>query len=190
MHTNALRYMYPKTHIHPAALPDAARVLHASCCQVEGQAGTSIAEAAAPQACTVCRGPARAPLLLFQRTADGNQQRSDAQPAAEGPVPAYGFPARSYAEDLAAWPGDSSDSGRALPVLQVLWLYAAAMLLMVCLVLCMTWQPGLKTAVLQRNTFNGMGAVLAVKARFRSTGTLHPVIVRTAVKWLLVRGTP
>ena len=86
--------------------------------RLKRQAGTITAEAAAPQACTVCRGPARAPLLLFQRTADGSQQRSEVQPAAEGHVPAYGFPARSYREDLAAWPGDSSDSGRALLVLR------------------------------------------------------------------------
>ena len=82
--------------------------------RLKRQAGTITAEAAAPQACTVCRGPARAPLLLFQRTADGSQQRSEVQPAAEGHVPAYGFPARSYREDLAA----SSDSGRALLVLR------------------------------------------------------------------------
>ena len=65
------------------------------------------------------------------------------QPAADGHVPAYGFPARSYAEDLAAWPGDSSESGRALPVLQVLWLNAAAMLFVVLHVLRIMWQPGL-----------------------------------------------
>ena len=58
-------------------------------------------------------------------------------------MPAYGFPARTYTEDLAAWPGDSSDSGRALPVLQALWLIAAAMLLVVLLILHMMWRPGL-----------------------------------------------
>ena len=128
-------------------LSNAARVLLPAAASLKGQAGPIIAEAVAPQACTVCRGPARAPLLLFQRTADGIQPRSDVQPAAEGHVPAYGFPARSYAEDLAAWPGDSSESGRVLPVLRVLRLDAAAMLLMVLLVLCMTWQPGLKMLV-------------------------------------------
>ncbi len=116
--------------------------------RLKRQAATITAEAAAPQACTVCRGPARAPLLLFQRTADGSQQRSEVQPAAEGHVPAYGFPARSYAEDLAAWPGDSSDSGRALLVLQAVWLKAAALMRVVLAVLRMMWQPGLRSSSL------------------------------------------
>ena len=151
MHIDALRYAHPKTHIRPqcSSSPTSIDAILPGCCmpaaaRLTGQARTITAEAAALQARTVCRGPARAPLLLFQRTADGSQQRSNVPPAAEGHVPAYGFPARSYAEDLAAWPGDSSESGRALPVLQVLWLNAVAMLLMILFALRMMWQPGLK----------------------------------------------